>query len=550
MFNKNPRRNIFAVVGTLTFLTAGSMYLYNRTIIGRELTSQEAAKIVPEEAWMVTHISSDSRSWSKLTKFGSNKAKDMLDAELQEATIELSSNSIDYYKDVEPWLGNITIAKLPSDEGLSTLDAEKYNILAIIGIKNKLEAGMFINKLQDGSNSNEFQTRKYRGVTIFETKTQTNEPLNTALIGDRLIMASDPEIMNLAIDTMNGRDSFADRMEAEKLAKQNNTKEKTLFQIYIPDYADVVKTSLSFSPTSRMAARRIDKFSNIKSMMMWLEVNDNGLHFQALAKLNSPTNLTENQPIPDEMLSYLPANTIALYNGTEIDRTWSSFIAKVAKDRLLRYNLSKYKKSFETSTNLDLDKDVFSWMDGEFAMALVPPTNKGILADYGIAGMVIWTTDKRSQAENTLKKIEAKRASFNDILVEKRNVDGKEITEWKNLAGEDILSYTWLNDTSLLLKLGSSPDPTLKVKANNSVSKDKTFTKVTKYLPKNNQGYLYINNLEQIIPPIERFLANTPYSIEPEAQAALTSVEAIAVTTSQPSPSLSELDIFVSLKSD
>lgn len=553
MFKTNPRRNIFAVVGTVAILSVAGVYLYNRTILAKELTPQEAARIVPEEAWMVTHISSNSKSWSKLTEFGSNKAKNMLDQKLNNVTAQLSSNNIDidYRQDIEPWLGNITIAKLPTKEGQATLDEENSNLLAIIGITNKFEAGMFLNKLQDGKDSNEFQKRTYKGITIVETPTQTNEPLNTALIGHRLIMASSPEIMNLTIDTIKGKSSFADRIEHLEIAKNYDSK-NTLIKMFVPEYTKIVKNNLEFSPTARMAARRVERFNNIESMMMWVDVNDNGLHFRALAQLDSPANSSENiaQVEEDEVLALLPDDTIAFFNGQKIDRIWSYFIAKVAEDRILRYNVSKYKKSFETSTNLDLNRDVFSWMNGEFALALVPVKTRGMLANYGLAGMVIWETNERSRAENTLAKIENKRKYLRDISVEKQNVNGKEIIEWKNLQGENILSYTWLNDSSLILKLGAFSEETLEIEAGNSIVKNKTFTGATKYLPKENHGYLYINNLDKVIPALDRSLEDyTPYSIVPEARAALTSVEAIALTTSQPSPSTSQLDMFVSLKS-
>ncbi len=553
MSKKNQRKGIFAVVGAVAIVAIGGSYLWARTIIGKELSPAEASEMVPEEAWMATYISTKSKSWSKLTEFGSNKAKDMLDEELDYVSRQLSSNDIDYHKDIEPWLGSMMIATFPPDEGKSMMKQENLNVLGVLGIKNKFEAGMFINKKIKGKvNSNDlnnFQERIYKGVIIIETKTPTNELLNTALMDDRLIMASNREVMNKTIDTIQGGRSFEDKIKAQEMIPKKMGQQTTLIKIYMPDYATLMKTSLRSSPKTRLAARTVDKINDVEAIMMGVAVNDRGIHFQTLAKLKQEENRQGTRTIQGDILSSLPNNTIALVNVERLDRTWSSLLDRAAKDRILKFNLNKYKKSFETSMNLDLEQDVFSWMNGEFALALIP-ANRGFLADYGLAGMAMWTTSERSRAEETLEKLEAKAESFNDISIRKRNVNGKEITEWINFQGKDILSYGWLDDSSLLLTFGTPPDQNLDVQANNSISKDKTFTTVTSYLPKTNQGYLYINNLDTIIPVLDRLFEDTSYSVIPEARAALTSVEAIALTTSEPKPFFSQLDIMVSLKSN
>ncbi|MDJ0717708.1 MAG: DUF3352 domain-containing protein [Prochloraceae cyanobacterium] len=549
MSKKNYKKGILVVVGTLAIIGAGGTYLWTRTIIGKELTPTEAASMVPEKAWMATYISTNSKSWSKLTEFGSYKAKDLLHEELDDLSSQLSDNNINYHKDIKPWLGSMMIAKFPPNEGKSMTNPESLNLLAVIGIKNKLEAGMFIEKLKGVINPSYFLKRTYKGVLILETKTKTNELLNTALIEDRLIMASNPRTMNLAIDTIQGEPSFADKIEPQKIITKNLGQERTLIQIYIPDFVSVMKTSLRSSPQTRLATRTVEKINDIEAIMMEVAVNERGLHFQTIAKLNSSANRPEIRGLSDELLPHLPDSTIALIKAGSIKRSWSSFLATAAKDRILKFNLNKYKNSFESKMEVDLERDVFSWMDGEFALAIIP-TNRGILADYGLAGRAMWTTTQRSQAEKALKKLEEKVEYFGEVLVKKRVLNGKEITEWITFQGEDILSYSWLNDSCLMLTFGNPPDSNIDINFNNSLSKDQSFTTVTSYLPKNNKGYFYLNNLDIIIPIIERLFEKTSYSIIPEARAALTSVESIALTTSNPLPFFSQLDIMVSLKSE
>ena len=555
MFKKNYKKGIFTVVGAVAIVTVGGAYLWTRTIgnIGKEFTPMEAAAMVPDKAWMGTYISTNSESWSKLNETGYKIAENMVDRELDSLSRQLLSKKINYDKDIDPWLGNIMIAKLPPDKKELTLEPENLNVLAVIGIKDKLKAAMFIkNKIQSGANQNDinsFKTRRYKGVLIIETKTQTNAPLDIASIDDRLIMASDSETMNQAIDTMQGGPSFVDKLERQKIRLKNSSKETALIRIYMPDYATLMKTSLRSSPKTRLAARSLDKINDVEAIMMGLSVNERGLlHFQTLAKLDPEENQANTRIIPNEILSYLPNNTIALLNVGKLDIAWSSLLSTAAKDRIVKFNFNKYKKSFETSMNLDLERDVFSWMDGEFAVAVIP-TNRGFLADYGLSAVAMWTTSQRSRAEETLEKLEAKAQSFKDISVRTSTVNGKEITEWLNFRGEKVLSYRWLNDKYLILTVGTPPDRTTNIQANNSISKDKTFTTIASYLPKTNEGYFYINNFDTIIEVLDRVFEDQSDSVTPEARAALSSVEAIALTTSVPKPFFSQLDIVMSFKS-
>ncbi len=476
MFKKNYKKGIFTVVGAVAIVAVGGAYLWTRTIgnIGKEFSPMEAAAMVPDKAWMGTYISTNSKNWSKLNETGYKIAENMVNRELDSLSRQLLSRKINYDKDIAPWLGNIMIAKLPPDKKELTLEPKNLNVLAVIGIKNKLKAAMFIkNKIQGGANQNDinsFKTRRYKGVLIIETKTQTNAPLDIALMDERLIMASDSATMNQAIDTMQGGPSFADKLEQQKMRLKNFSKETALIGIYMPDYATLMKASLRSSPKTRLAARSLDRINDVEAITMGLSVSERGLlHFQTLVKLDPEENQPKTRIIPNEILSHLPNNTIALLNVGKLDIAWSSLLSKAAKDRIVKFNFNKYKKSFETSMNLDLERDIFSWMDGELAIAVIP-TNRGFLADYGLSAVAMWTTSQRARAEETLEKLEAKAESFNDISVRTSNVNGKEITEWLNVRGEEILSYSWLDDKYLMLIVGTPPARTLDVQANNSIS--------------------------------------------------------------------------------
>jgi hypothetical protein len=164
---------------------------------------------------------------------------------------------------------------------------------------------------------------------------------------------------------------------------------------------------------------------------------------------------------------------------------WTETTKQMATNPKSQESLAALQTSFQETTKLDLNKDIFSWMGGEYALGIVPQKD-GFWGQVGMGMlMVVDSTDKTAtdRALAGLKDL----ASSSVGVSERKSADGKNISEIKNPLGAGaLLSYGWLDDKSIFLANGemNTKDP---------LNKSADFQEITGSLPQTNSGYMYVN---------------------------------------------------------
>uniref|UniRef100_UPI003592E930 DUF3352 domain-containing protein n=1 Tax=Chamaesiphon sp. TaxID=2814140 RepID=UPI003592E930 len=185
---------------------AGTGYAGYKYIYSGESNAGDLATVIPENALMVAYVSNEPEAWAKLQKFGTPAAQKIVTAQLQETQQKLlSETQLDFNRDVQPWLGNTMLAILPDAEG----KASKPRFLIAIGIKDKLKALDFANKLKAQSKE---PTKEidYKGIKITDSGTGNRETFS-ALVNDRLVLSPERQAVEEAIDTAQGQPSLASK---------------------------------------------------------------------------------------------------------------------------------------------------------------------------------------------------------------------------------------------------------------------------------------------------------------------------------------------------
>ncbi|MHC5828129.1 MAG: DUF3352 domain-containing protein, partial [Nostoc sp.] len=117
---------------------------------------------------------------------------------------------------------------------------QKPNILIVVGIKDKLSALNFANKLKSEKGV-KFQESDYEGQKIIET-TQNGKPTYSVVLNNtHLVLAPEKQAVEKAIDTFKGQSSFASKEGASSILNQGVDVKNSLAQIYVPDYAGMVQ---------------------------------------------------------------------------------------------------------------------------------------------------------------------------------------------------------------------------------------------------------------------------------------------------------------------
>ncbi|MTJ11715.1 DUF3352 domain-containing protein [Anabaena sp. UHCC 0187] len=539
---------LIPVIGTAVILAGGiAAYMYLKG--GADSSSPlSSAKLVPGTALMAAYIDTNPESWNKLQQFGTPQAQKILGKELENFNQQMLNDSkISYEADIKPWVGGVMIAVLPPDakkvSQTNLRSPEEPNILLVVGIKDKIAALKFANKLKDQKNV-KVQESDYKGQKIIETTGQGQPTYTTVLNNDHLLFTSNKQAVEKAIDTYKGEPSFATKEGANDILRKGVDVKNSLAQVYVPDYANMVQKLTTFNPQSKqLPPQTLAQIKQVKSLTAGVGVDDGGLRVKAIVNLDPQLNKFQYQTSAAKIVGQFPTETLALVSGQGISKSWQTLVEQSKDYPELNQGLQQARTQLK-AVQIDLDKDIFGWMNGEFGLGAIQ-SNQGLLANVGFGGALVLDTSDRKTAEATLTKLDnlAKQQSLN---VAQKNIGGKNVTEWQIPQQGALMSHGWLDDDTVFLAIGGPLAETLAARKGAALDQSDTFKTVTGSLQTPNGGYFYLD-MDKTTTIIERLAAQSQ-PLPSEATAILASIRGIGVTVNSPSKSMTQMEMLLSLK--
>ncbi len=539
------KKSHFLIAGAAILAAGGiATYIYLRNVALKVSSPLGSAQIVPEATIMATFFYPNQQALTNLQQFGTPEARKLISqgyAEFQQENF--AQTSIDWEKDLKPWLGGVMLAVVPGETGQ---DREPVNILMVVGIKNKLEALKFASKLK-GEGEAKIIERQYQGVKYQEVTDESGKTFNATILGDYLVIAPVAAAVEDAIDTFQGQASLAMRKDAAESLQQSVGVKNAIATIFVPNYSQLMTTFVDDLPEKdKLPAATREQLQQVDSLVMRIGVDDGGVRLRAVTKLNSALlPVEQTQPVSGEVLQRFPAETMMLISGMGISKTWSQFVAQAQEDRNLQEILDTVRKTFQ-SVDWDADREVFSWMDGEFAVGLIP-SNQGILAQSGVGGAVVLDTSDRSTAEQVLQKLNMMAIENAGVAIKEKKVDGKAVIEWQMPSLGTFLGYGWLDDDSLFVAFGEPLIEMMTTMPENSLISSKGFEEIAGSLPVPNQGYFYLD-MEQAMALVNRYPV-AYITIPQDIRAIFGSIRGIGMTGSWSDDLTWEMEILLALKS-
>lgn len=540
-------------VGTAVVVAVGgaAAYFYLKAPSGDATTALGNAKVVPQSALMAIYLNTDPQTWDKLKQFGTQEAQDLVGKSLQKFNQDLLKESkISYEQDLKPWVGGVMIAVLPpnttkpAQSNSPTKAQPEPNVLIVVGIKDKVNALNFANKLKSQKDV-KIQETDYKGEKIIETKGKGSPTYTTVLNNTHLLLAPEKQAVEKAIDTYKGEPSFVSKEGANTLLTKGVDLKDSLAQFYFPDYGNTVQQLIALNPqATQLPPTTLKQLKLFKSLVGGIGIDDAGIRFKAVANLDPQLNKYQSTNSPAKILSQFPAETFALVSGQGINRSWQALVEQSNQTPELKQGLAQARLQLQTAANIDLDKDIFGWMDGEFAFGAVA-SNQGLLAPVGFGGAFVFDTSDRKTADATLTKLDnlAKQQTLN---VTQRNIGGKNVTEWQVPQQGALFAHGWLDQDTVFLAVGGPIADALADRKGESLESSNTFKTVTGSLQKPNAGYFYLD-MDKTASLINKF-ATPSQPISPEANAVLNSIHGFAVTINSPDKSTSQMEMLLALK--
>lgn len=546
---------LIPAVGAAVVVAGGvTAYMYFQGPSGDTSGALGSAKVVPSTALMATYITTDPQAWAKLDQFGTPEAQKLLVKGLENLPQDLlSASNISYEKDIQPWVGGVMVAVLPpnptqlaqsSQPNSVSKERPEPNTLMVVEIKDKLNALNFANKLKEQKGVT-VKESDYKGEKITETTENGRLTYSAILNNHHLVLAPQRQSVENAIDTFKGQPSFANQAGAKNLLNSNADVENILAQVYIPDYVGMVQKLVAASPQSRqLPPQSLQQLQHIKSVVARVGVDNQGLRMKAIANLDPQLNKFEYKSTPANIIKQLPSDTFALFTGNGISGTWKTIVEQ-SKDYPEFNQIVQLVRGQLQFVNIDLDKDVFGWMDQEFAFGAVP-SNQGMSASLGFGGALIFQTSDRQTATATLSKLD-NLAKTQQLKISKRNIGGKDVTEWQIPRQGALLSHGWLDQNTVFLALGGSIAEAIASTNSPKLDNSENFKTVTGTLQQPNAGYFYMD-VDKTASLLNRF-AVTRQPLPSQANTVLSSIRGLGVTVTSPNQSTTQLEMLLALKS-
>ncbi|WP_204141892.1 DUF3352 domain-containing protein [Halomicronema sp. CCY15110] len=228
-----------------------------------------------------------------------------------------------------------------------------------------------------------------------------------------------------------------------------------------------------------------------------LRVQARGYYNDALLSAVAAT----TPPAPPDVLNHIPADSYGMISGRNLAALWQEVAAALAASEETRPFLEQASGFVTALTGLDLDQDVFGWLDRGFTVFLYPTrqtplTNLAPELTVGL-GVALQTSD-RPTAEATFATLDDLMADF-DITVETTMVNGQAATSWGDRPldsnqSASFLGRTWVADDTLLLTTSIEALSDLaQLAPAQTLPNGIRFSESTRDFPTANQGYLFVN---------------------------------------------------------
>lgn len=522
---------IIGIIGALAI--AGGYAVkkgWHQLLIGQNLTPISGAKVIPDEAIMTSFISTKTNHWQQLENIGLDETTTIIQQTTSEIDRELTALNLDYESDIQPWLGNGMLAIVPEMQG------NRQNALVVLGIKNPLNAYKFYKKVKAAEKDN-LETVPYQGININVITDRQGEKTNLALLGNKVVISDEITAIEQAIDTYRGEPSFASVAENQRALKQPLRLKNNLVNVYLTDYNRLLEN------TSRTNLTRLQP---VESFVLGIGVENKQLRLKSFTELNPDFELTKSQPISNKIANKFPEETIVFMNGRGIGDFWNTLVSVGEQDRDFNTIINGMRNSTRWVTGLDLDRDVFSWMDGEFAAGIVV-TKQPVVPELNLrlGTVFLLESSDRNTANNTLNSLNNALQQQLGIMAQTKQLQKQTVNQLLVPYSNTGVTYGWLDNKNLLFTVGNDVFESIG-NSRPSLAKSSDFQELNRELPKKNQSYFYFN-VEQALIQIEQ-IPGLPIDYNSESFLFLKSIKNIGAASKIIDNNTTQTDMVVLFK--
>jgi hypothetical protein len=510
------------------------------------------ANIIPQDALFAVSLTTNPQQWQKLQEFGTPKTQVELSKNIVQLRDRLlTNNGYDFQKDIQPWVGDeVTIAVLaplgtnnplpkPVTDSENTANSQQ-SVVMVLPVKNPEIAKNLLAESKTRKQG-KWINHTYQGIVIQQNNGQVGTNFATALLEQRfLVITDDAKTAERVIDAYKNKTSLSTTGGfADNFPKVATYQPFAQFYINVPIAARIAAAT----PKHRLPAQVLAQLQNNQGLAGTMTLESTGMHFRGISWLNPQSQrlLVVDNP-GGKMPSRLPGETLMMLSGNNLQRLWSEYVLTSQGNPQAPFTPEQLRSGVKSLTNLDLERDLLSWMPGEFSISVVPTISQDNAPENFRAGLVFMVqVSDRQKAETAWQQLDDIMKNQYQFQIQPGKVANQPIVNWVSPFGTLTATHGWLDGNVAFLVVGAPITDKILPSPHQSLGSTRSFqqTVPTEPNPANGQFFLDVEGTAQ------NFTLNT---IFPNQQTFLAATRSIGITTAVNDNRSIRYDIFLALK--
>jgi len=418
----------------------------------------------------------------------------------------LANTGLNYKEDIQPWLGEeITLAVTTLDIDRDPENGKQLGYLIALATNEPAHSRQFVElffskKAIAGAN---ILSELYKGVkVIYDNSHPEKGLLSGAAVGNKFVLfANDPKVLRDAINNVQAAElNLSSDSKYQQATKQ------------IPSRAAVV-AFLNLPKVGKWQGLNLEN-ATYDNEILALVLNPQGLlaetTFLAAADqetLPPPASLSDAtgvlQYIPDTAAVVISGLNLSSLNNTNLAQLWKQIVTAISASHNQGSVLSLQSfTDLEKRWGINLADDIFSWVQGEYSIGLLPG-KKQENPDW------IFIAEKTPDATVGISHLDSI-AADKGFSISSLNLGEQKLAVWTELTTSTKKSSKAANDESITLTakvrglhttLGKYEVFSNSIEAinqvlkaqENSLADNRNFQNSIAAIPQDNHGYVYID---------------------------------------------------------
>jgi hypothetical protein len=333
----------------------------------------------------------------------------------------LANTGADYGKDIQPWLGDeVTFALTASDFDRNAENGEQPGYLLVAKSKDGEAARQFLQSFyaQEAiAGTSELVFEPYKGVNLIYRRNLTDHRTTSAsaVVGDRFVLfANHPRVLRAALNDAQAVDLNLERNPAYQKALSTLTGPRIgMSVIDLPALAGLI-------------AKQPVPPELEQTLTVGFALSRHGLVAKmALAGLKGDESISPRLSKPVKALELIPAQAMLAAAGTDLGGLWEQLSTGVTPESAPAQLLERVVAQLNDSLEVDVVEEIFSWVRGEYAIALLPSTEES-------RPNWVFVTEKTPEASAAIARFDTL-AREQDLSVGNFTLQDQKITVWTQL---------------------------------------------------------------------------------------------------------------------